>query len=283
MPDLCSALHVASQPGSKGNQHKFFLNSVSGKKSFYTWLFTVLPHAPSQSGTSSSIFAHDVCCGNLRKLCRKLCSCSSRCWSKLQIWRWLHLVCVPSLLETTGPHISQNTYGSCNSNAQLPGEQAGRRTTQLGGTGVSYEDSLLAYITSERGRCYTMMEARGLETGKKTGVDFSWNILPRANLLIYKEGSHLSWALELTSSQSASWAHVDRAPKGKAMGKFTEYFPFRRGRPWLDYDCQAMPCLGKVVTHQETANQPLSDPGSHTPKKEGKAAAGRSLVSPGIS
>lgn len=61
---------------------------------------------------------------------------------------------------------------------------------------------------------------------------------------------------------------MDGAPKGKGMGEFIEYFPFRRGRSWLDCDCQAMPCLGKVVLHQETAKQPLSDPGRHTPSEE---------------
>lgn len=65
--------------------------------------------------------------GNLH---REPCSCSSCCWPKLQIWRWLHLVCVLSFSETAGPHISQSTYSSWNNNAQLPGERAGRKTAR---------------------------------------------------------------------------------------------------------------------------------------------------------
>lgn len=33
-------------------------------------------------------------------------------------------------------------------------------------------------MTLERGQCYISMETYGLEMGKKTRTDFSWNILP---------------------------------------------------------------------------------------------------------
>lgn len=51
----------------------------------------------------------------------------------------------------------------------------------------------------------------------------------------------------------------------------------------LDCDCQVMPYIGKVVVHQETAKQPISEPGRHTASEEGRRAPGSSLASPGIS
>lgn len=56
------------------------------------------------------------------------------------------------------------------------------------------------------------------------------------------------------------------------MGEFVNSLPFWQGRPWLDCDCQTVPCLGKVVMHQETSKQPLSDLGGHTPRKERRGA-----------
>ena len=179
MPDLCSTLPTAPQPGRQLGQ--ILSPSVSGKESFYTWL---------SSGASSGSASE-------QHLQQQFCPWGSRSVLKHLLWKPQATVWGAVILQlSTDPNCRSEGgsiwFVSCLSwkppgltlvkvptapGIMTPSYLGSRQVEeQLRRTWLFDDISLLTSITSERGLRHTTMEVHGLETGKK--MSFPWNVLP---------------------------------------------------------------------------------------------------------